>query len=59
MLRLIFTPFPVDPSGMGTAFSTNIAAATPTVVGVFGAVIGLVFLIAVGYFIIGRVRGAL
>lgn len=42
-----------------TAFTAAITAATPTIVGVFGAAIGLVFLVAVGYFIIGRVRGAL
>lgn len=41
-----------------TAFTAGITAATPTIVGVFGAVIGLVFLIIIGKFIVKRVRGS-
>lgn len=41
-----------------TAFTTAITAATPTIVGVFGAVVGLVFLIVIGRFIVSRVRGS-
>lgn len=40
------------------AFTDGITAATPTIVGVFGAVIGLVFLIVIGRFIVSRVRGS-
>lgn len=42
-----------------TQFNTGIASATPQIVAVFGAVIGLTFLIGLGYFIIGRIRGVL
>lgn len=45
--------------GLLTAFTAAIADALPTITGVFGAVIGLVFLVSIGYFIIARVRGAL
>lgn len=41
-----------------TALSTAIGAATPTIAAVFGAIIGLVFLVALGRFIIARVRGS-
>lgn len=40
------------------AFVDGIGDATPTIVGVFGAVIGLVFLLVIGRFIISRVRGS-
>lgn len=42
-----------------TAFTEGIADATPAIVGVFAAVIGLAFLIGIGYFIVGRIRGVL
>lgn len=41
-----------------TAFTTGITANTPTIIGVFGAIIGLVFLIVLGNFIVRRVRGS-
>ena len=41
------------------AFTTGITTATPYIVGVFGAMIGLAFLIGLGYFILGRIRGVL
>lgn len=41
------------------AFVDGIADATPTIVGVFAAVIGLAFLIGIGYFIVSRIRGVL
>lgn len=44
--------------GLVTALTGQITSATTTVVAVFGAVIGLVFLFALGRFIIGRVRGS-
>lgn len=40
------------------ALTTEITAALPVIAGVFGAIIGVVFLFAVGRFIIGRIRGA-
>jgi len=40
-----------------TEFLAQITAATPVIVAVIGAVIGLVFLLAVGRFILSRVRG--
>lgn len=40
-------------------FNSGIASATPVIVGVFGSVIGLVFLVALGFFIVGRIRGTL
>jgi hypothetical protein len=42
-----------------TQFTTGIATATPYIVGVFGSMIGLAFLIGLGYFILGRIRGVL
>lgn len=39
------------------ALTAQITAATPTIAAAFGAVIGLVFIIALGAFIIRRVRG--
>jgi hypothetical protein len=44
--------------GLLTAFTDGIADATPVIIGVFGAVIGLVFLLAIGRFIVRRVRGS-
>ena len=41
-----------------TAFTTGISDNTPTIVGVFGAIIGLVFLLVIGRFILSRVRGS-
>ena len=41
-----------------TAFLAQLANATPTIVGVIGAVVGLVFLLVIGRFIISRVRGS-
>ena len=41
-----------------TAFTDGIAANTPTIIGVFGAIIGLVFLLVIGKFILARVRGS-
>lgn len=41
-----------------TAFTAGITEATPVIVGVFGAVIGIVFLFAIGAFIVRRVRGS-
>ena len=41
-----------------TAFTTGISTNTPIIIGVFGAVIGLVFLLVIGRFIISRVRGS-
>ena len=41
-----------------TAFTDAIASYTPTIAAVFGAVIGLAFLFAIGAFIVRRVRGA-
>jgi hypothetical protein len=49
-----------DPNGTSllTAFTTAIGNNTTTIVGVFGAIIGLVFLIVLGNFIVKRVRGS-
>lgn len=41
-----------------TEFTAGITEATPVIVGVFGAVIGLVFLLVLGRFVIARVRGS-
>jgi hypothetical protein len=41
-----------------TEFIAGIADATPVVAGVFGAIIGLVFIFAIGRFIVSRVRGS-
>jgi beta-lactamase regulating signal transducer with metallopeptidase domain len=41
-----------------TAFIAQITTATPTIVGVIGAIIGLVVLVVLGRFIISRVRGS-
>jgi hypothetical protein len=46
-------------SDLVDAFTDGITAATPYIVAVFGAVIGLTFLIGLGYFVIGRIRGVL
>ena len=40
-----------------TALTGQITAAIPTIVGVFGAIIGLVFLFSAGGWVIRRVRG--
>lgn len=51
---------PPDPgTTLLTAFTDAIASYTPTIALIFGAAIGLTFLIGLGYFIIARVRGAL
>lgn len=47
-----------DSGDLLTAFTSGITDNTPTIVGVFGAVIGLVFLLVIGRFIISRVRGS-
>ena len=41
-----------------TAFTAGVTAATPVIIGVFGAVIGIVFLVTIGKFILNRVRGS-
>lgn len=44
--------------GISDAFDAQIALAEPVLATVFGSVIGLVFIIAIGYFIVRRVRGS-
>lgn len=44
--------------GLTTAFTDGIADATPVIIAVVGAVIGLVFLLAIARFIVKRVRGS-
>lgn len=41
-----------------TEFTGGITEATPVIVGIFGAVIGLVFLLTIGRFVVKRVRGS-
>lgn len=41
-----------------TALTSNIATALPVIAGIFGAIIGLVFLVTLGKFVIKRVRGS-
>lgn len=41
-----------------TALTSNITTALPVIASIFAAIIGLVFLITLGKFIIKRVRGS-
>ena len=41
-----------------TELTSQIATAAPVIVGVIGAIIGLVFIVVLGRFIIARVRGS-
>lgn len=41
-----------------TALTSNIATALPVIAAIFGAIIGLVFLVTLGKFVIKRVRGS-
>jgi len=49
---------PPDPTALLTAFQTAITANVPVIIGVFGAVIGIVFLVVIGNFVLKRVRGS-
>lgn len=56
MRRLTYTP--PDPTALLTAFQDAITSNVPVIIGVFGAVIGIVFLVVIGNFVLKRVRGS-